>query len=249
MTQSAPFIHTETITSSTGAVVSFRMIPVEGGVFAMGGSDKGASSREKPVHEVNVPDFWMGEFLVTQALWLVVMGENPAHFPGLDRPVEQVSWNDVTNRFLPVLNVRCQQHYRLPTEAEWEYAARGGKHQSPYLYAGSNRMKDVGWYAENSHNETKQVGLKQPNTLGLYDMSGNVYEWCADWYDENYYQTCVDRGIIENPSGPTQGRSRVLRGGSWDSGHPKTCRLSFRHFDEPGYVFKVVGFRVVLSPV
>lgn len=245
MTQSAPAIHTETITSPSGAVVPFRMLPVEGGIFEMGGTDKEADSREKPLHKVSVSTFWMGEFPVTQALWQAVLGENPSYFPGMDRPVEQVSWNDITNRFLPALNERCKQNYRLPTEAEWEYAARGGKHRSPYLYAGSHRLKDVAWYYENSHGETKQVGLKQPNALGLYDLSGNVEEWCADHKHENYEGAPTDGSAwIEVGD---DGRSRVLRGGSWRGNYPWSCRVSFRFNYAPGLDFNYVGFRLVLS--
>ncbi|AEE52751.1 formylglycine-generating enzyme family protein [Haliscomenobacter hydrossis] len=245
MTQSAPAIHTETISSPTGAVISFRMLPVEGGTFMMGGTDEDALTIEKPVHKVSLSNFWMGEFLVTQALWQAMLGDNPSYFPGLDRPVEQVSWNDITNRFLPALNEKTGKNYRLSSEAEWEYAARGGIHHSPYLYAGSTRLRDVAWYRENSHDETKQVGLKQPNALGLFDLSGNVYEWCADHKHDNY-EGAPNDGSAWIEMGD-EGRSRVLRGGSWSISHPRSCRVSYRSNGDPGDAGTFVGFRLVLS--
>ena len=212
----------------------------------MGSEDEEALPSEKPVHRVELSSFWIGEFPVTQALWVAVMGNNPAYFPGMDRPVEQVSWVDITERFLPALNQQSKQSYRLPTEAEWEYAARGGFHQSKYKYAGSNRLEDVGWHYENSHLETKAVGLKQPNALGLYDMSGNVWEWCEDWFDEKHYETWAKTGVVENPTEPVQGRHRVLRGGSWvyDPGY---CRLLSRKGVNPVIGNTGRGFRLVVS--
>ena len=247
MTQSAPEKYTQSIAPSSGKSFSFGMIPIEGGSFMMGGSDDEELEREKTIHRVELSSFWMGEFPVTQALWQAVLGENPSTFPGLDRPVESVSWLDSTKRFLPALNNLCGKNYRLPTEAEWEYAARGGNHHSSFLYSGSNRLGDVAWYAENSHDETKAAGLKQPNALGLYDLSGNVYEWCADWYDENYYQTCVEQQIVKNPTGPEKGQYRVLRGGSWNLNNPRYCRVSDRYLNYPVNAFNYVGFRLVLS--
>ena len=247
MAQSVPEKYTQSIAPSSGESFSFGMIPIEGGSFMMGGSDDEARDREKPVHRVELSSFWMGEFPVTQALWQAVLGENPSNFPGLDRPVESVSWLDITERFLPALNKLCGKNYRLPTEAEWEYAARGGNHHSSFLYSGSNRLSDVAWYAENSHDETKAVGLKQPNALGLYDLSGNVWEWCADWYDENYYQTCVEQRIVKNPAGPEKGLLRVLRGGSWHFNYPRSCRVSYRDYSYPENAGDSVGFRLVLS--
>lgn len=255
MTQTAPEIYIEPITPLLGGdPVSFRMIKVEGGAFMMGSEDedKEAFGREKPAHTVKLSTFWIGEFPVTQALWVAVMGDNPAYFPGMNRPVEHVFWEDITERFLPALNQQSKQTYRLPTEAEWEFAARGGasatlsSQNRKCKYAGSNRLRDVGWVYENSHFETKVVGLKQPNALGLYDMSGNVWEWCADWFDEKYYQTCVDKGVVRNPTGPTHGRNRVLRGGSWFY-HPRHCRVSYRYDDDPENASSDWGFRLVVS--
>lgn len=171
----------------------------------------------------------MGEFLVTQELWEAVMGDNPSSFQGHKRPVEQVSWEDITQKdgFLERLNKRVVftegspfsrpkgTIYRLPTEAEWEYAARGGQKSCGFpMYSGSHRINEVGWYEENSHSETKPVGLKLPNELGIYDMTGNVWEWCHDWFDADYYQKCLQKGVVKNPLGAEKGQFRVNRGGS-----------------------------------
>ncbi|WP_044233498.1 formylglycine-generating enzyme family protein [Haliscomenobacter hydrossis] len=164
--------------------------------------------------------------------------------------MEQVSWDNINREFLPRLNEMTGENYRLPTEAEWEYAARGGIYESlyiPYIYAGSNRLKEVAWYYENSHRETKPVGLKKPNALGLYDLSGNVYEWCADWYGgSDYFQVCLDAGVVENPIGCTQGSFRVVRGGYRD-GTRRDCRVSYRLDYAPLYLDYLVGFRLVVS--
>ena len=163
--------------------VSFTMKFVEGGTFQMGatseqGSD--ATSAESPVHSVTLSGYWMGETEVTQELWQAVMGSNPSYFSGTNLPVEYVSWNDIVNDFLPKLNNMTGKNFRLPTEAEWEYAARGGK-SGGYKYAGSDDVGSVAWYYDNSSSKTHTVKTKSPNELGLYDMSGNVWEWCQDW--------------------------------------------------------------------
>ena len=153
--------------------ISFDMILVEGGTFMMGSEDSDALSSEKPVHEVSLDGFYIGRYPVTQSLWRAVMGNdnNPSYFKGNERPVEQVSWQDA-QVFIQKLNGLADKPYRLPTEAEWEYAARGGKQSEGYKYAGSNKLKEVAWYRGNSHSETKVVGLKYPNELGIYDMPG-----------------------------------------------------------------------------
>jgi len=212
----------------------------------MGSEEEEAHEDEQPIHEVQLSDFKMGKYPVTQALWKAVMGQdnNPSYFPGDNRPVEWVSWNDA-QQFIEKLNQQTGENYRLPTEAEWEYAARGGQKSRMYKYAGSNHLEEVGWFDENSHFETKPVGLKDPNELGLYDMSGNVDEWCLDWYSGNYYEKCKQDGLVVDPKGPKDGPYRVLRGGGWD-GFAGFCRSTFRDdfFPESGSRF---GFRLVLS--
>uniref|UniRef100_UPI003364F926 formylglycine-generating enzyme family protein n=1 Tax=Haliscomenobacter sp. TaxID=2717303 RepID=UPI003364F926 len=208
MPNSVPRRYAQELTGTNGQSCPFHLLEVKGGTFLMGSEekDKDAYEWEKPVHPVKVSDFWMGECVVTQALWKAIMGEEnaPFYFQGDERPAETVSWELINDEFLPRLNNMTGENYRLPTEAEWEYAARSGIHESPYLYAGSNRLEDVGWYGENSHGEAKPVGLKKPNALGLYDLSGNVDEWCADWYGgSDYYQECLDTGVVENPTGRT----------------------------------------------
>jgi len=232
----------------------FLLLPIEGGHFHLGDEYGDLHDGCRPVHPVMVGDFYMGQFPMTQAVWKAVMnGENSSGFPGDDRPVERVSWEDA-QEFIKQLNKltklsRPVNHfYRLPTEAEWEYAARGGKyHAEGYKYAGSDRLKDVGWFNENSGNETKPVGLKYPNQLGLHDMSGNVYEWCEDRYGgKEYYEECKKKGVVENPLGPEKGASRVLRGSSWYR-TARSCRVASRFYFEPDNRFNYVGFRLVLA--
>jgi formylglycine-generating enzyme len=234
---------------------AFKMIFVEGGIFEMGGNDENARQDEKPVHKVKLSSFWMGEIPVTQAVWAWVMKgtdkENPSEFKGDRHPVECVSWEDIVNYFLPRLNkiTNCpaDRKYRLPTEAEWEYAAKGGVYNYKYAfqYAGSNKMDELGWYSENSHRETKQVGLKTSNLLGLYDMSGNVYEWCSDWRSINFLQD-YDTPIVDNPTGPNTGWERVYRGGAWVR-DKWNCRCAYRGDQGPEYRLPHAGFRLVLS--
>lgn len=229
--------------------VSFTMKRVEGGTFWMGAQstnssgqnyDNEADSDESPVHSVTLNTFYMGETEVTQALWQAVMGSNPSYFSGTTRPVEQVSWNTIVNQFIPALNALTGRTFRLPTEAEWEYAARGGNQGHGYKYAGSNMIGNVAWYYDNSNGQTHPVGTKSPNELGLYDMSGNVCEWCSDWYG-NY-----SSGSQTNPQGPSSGSDRVLRGGRWN-GFARYCRVSYRIYGVPGFTFNGYGFRLVLS--
>jgi formylglycine-generating enzyme required for sulfatase activity len=226
----------------------FPMIFVEGGAFNMGSppDDDDAYDDEKPQHRVQVSGFCIGKFPVTQALWKAVMnGKNPSYFQGDDRPVEQVSWDDITNHFLPALRRLSGFHYRLPSEAEWEYAARGGKyHAEGYKYAGSDRLKDVGWFKENNNKETKPVGQKQPNQLGIYDMSGNVWEWCEDDWHDNYTGAPEDSSAWINS--PNRGTFRVGRGGSWHYA-ARRCRAAFRDFNTPGTRNGGLGFRLALS--
>jgi formylglycine-generating enzyme len=210
---------------------------VKGGTFKMGSND---NEREKPIHDVSLNAYWIGTFPVTQALWKKVMdGANPSYFKGDNRPVENVSWNEITTNFLLELENKTGKKYRLPTEAEWEYAAKGGTHwQNNFRYAGSNDIDEVAWFGDNSHRETKPVGLKAPNQLGLFDMSGNVWEWCSDYYSS------YSSASKANPTGAVGGTNRVMRGGSWNlsSGY---CRPSYRNFNEPAGDGYIIGFRLV----
>ena len=224
--------------------VSFDMIKVEGGTFTMGAtSEQGGAAfdDEKPAHQVTLSDYYIGETEVTQALWQAVMGSNPSRFKGSSNPVESVSWNDC-QEFIRKLNSLTGRTFRLPTEAEWEFAARGGNESKGYKYSGSNSIDNVAWYASNSSSETHAVKTKSPNELRIYDMSGNVREWCQDWcgsYSSNA-QT--------NPRGPSSGSYyRVLRGGCWFNfaGH---CRVSDRYANLPDYGNNHFGLRLVLVP-
>ncbi|MCC6460423.1 MAG: formylglycine-generating enzyme family protein [Saprospiraceae bacterium] len=225
---------------------SFDMILLEGGTFDMGVDKSDSPYDGKPAHRVRLDAFGIGQYPVTQGLWKAVMGtdQNPSYFRGDRRPVEQVSWEDIDGDFLPKIRALTGVAYRLPTEAEWEYAARGGGLHSTWIYGGSDHLKDVGWYDENSHGETKPVGLKAPNDIGLYDMSGNVWEWCLDWYDADYYKTCKAKGVVENPVGPKSGARRVVRGGSWGD-VARRCRATYRSNNYPAYRWSNDGFRLV----
>ena len=216
--------------------VNITMKPVAGGTFQMGSDDSEADSDEKPVHSVTLSSFYMGETEVTQALWKAVMGTNPSYFKGDNLPVENVSWNDC-QEFIRKLNGLTGKNFRLPTEAEWEYAARGGNQSNGYKYAGSNNIGSVAWYADNSG--THAVRGMSPNELGLYDMSGNVWEWCSDWKDS------YSSGSQTNPKGPSSGSYRVLRGGSWGS-LAENCRVSNRSDYGPVRRRGSDGFRLVL---
>ena len=222
--------------------VEFKMIKVEGGTFSMGATSEqeyDALSCEKPVHSVTLSDYYIGETEVTQELWEAVMGSNPSYFEGDNqRPVESVSWN-ACQKFIKKLNRLTGKEFRLPTEAEWEYAARGGKYSRGYRYSGSNNSDEVAWYDSNSGSKTHPVKTKKDNELGLYDMSGNVWEWCNDWWG------CYQSNSQTNPTGPSEGESRVLRGGGWcyfDMG----VRVSRRDYLTPGYRHIIIGLRLAL---
>ena len=218
--------------------VSFVMKRVAGCTFQMGSNDSEAHSDEKPVHSVTVSTFFIGETEVTQALWKAVMGSNPSYWKGDNLPVEQVSWNDC-QEFIRKLNGLTGRNFRLPTEAEWEFAARGGNQSEGYKYAGSNNIGDVAWYSDNSGSKTHAVKGRSPNELGLYDMSGNVWEWCQDW--EGGYIS----GSQINPLGPSSGSFRVLRGGGWNN-FARGCRVSRRYGASPGNEYYAHGFRLCL---
>ncbi|MCB0840612.1 MAG: formylglycine-generating enzyme family protein, partial [Bacteroidetes bacterium] len=224
--------------------LSFEMIFVEGGTFMMGSDSEEAYDREKPVHEVALDSFYLGKYPVTQALWKSVMGNNPSEFQGENNPVEKVSWYD-TQDFLKKLNELIRKEYRLPSEAEWEFAARGGNQSEGYKYSGSDRLCEVGWYNENSES-SHPVGEKLANELEIFDMSGNVFEWCQDWYRSDYYRDCFSKGIVENPKGAVLGECPVIRGGSWHS-DTRECRSSCRSGHAPEDLFYLFGFRLALS--
>ena len=234
-----------TITIPVKDGISIEMVRVEAGTFAMGATPemKEPFNWEKPVHQVTLTnDYYIGKYEVTQALWKAVMGKNPSKFKGDNLPVEQVSWNDC-QEFLSKLNSITGKTFRLPTEAEWEYAARGGKKRRGYQYSGSSNLSDVAWYwvnSVNSDSKTHAVGSKQANELGIYDMSGNVGEWCQDWY--GFYSSSSQL----NPTGATSGSNRVSRGGSWNNG-TRLCRSSYRDCNSPDYRDDYLGFRLVLS--
>ena len=223
-----------------------------------------AESDEKPAHSVTVGNFFIGKYEVTQGLWYDVMGTKPSYFQGSktafgsqwrDLPVEQVSWDDCQD-FLRKLNARRGEMdlgeyrnwtFRLPAEAEWEFAARGGNISKGYKYSGSNNIGDVDWYYGNSSvngsQQTHPVGRKRPNELGLYDMSGNVWEWCQDWYDEGYYS----KSPQGSPCNTASASYRVNRGGGWD-GSARNCRVAYRNSDTPGDGLLYLGLRLVLAP-
>jgi len=238
--------------------------------------DDEAYDSEKPRHKVTLTrDFLMGKYAVTQALWDSVMGSDPSYFKGANRPVECVSWFDVVDfcNKLSVLeglepaytingrDVTCNwsaKGYRLPTEAEWEYSARGGQY---HKYAGSDNVDEVAWYDDNSRSETHPVGQKKPNGFGLYDMSGNVWEWVWDWWSDDYStetsnSVSVENQLdstennldsVENPTGNPTGSYRVYRGGSWGS-YPEYVRTSYRSYDDPTAQNSDLGFSFCRFP-
>jgi formylglycine-generating enzyme required for sulfatase activity len=245
----------ETVTISAPIIPTipfFEMLQLPGQkAFKMGGKE----DHELPVHPVNIAPFYMGKYPITQQLWEYIMGENPAHFKGKRRPVDSVSWDDIrqNNGFLDRLNGHeaiqkwlntqnlVNYRFRLPSESEWEYAARGGEQHE---YAGSNDIDRVAWYRENSHNETKPVALKAPNQFGLYDMSGNVWEWCEDDWHENYKKAPDDgRAWVD----AKRNDRRVLRGGSfWD--YAVSCRVADRSLSSTDNRSSFIGCRLALSP-
>lgn len=253
----------------------FWMRYLEGGVFEMGSDNVGlAQDVEGPLHKVELSPYYLGEYPVTQALWESVMGSgnNPSWFIGENRPVERVSWIDIVEgnqngdgqlAFLQELNEATEAtrpagyKYRLPTEAEWEHAARGGRQLNmdllhtglPYEYAGSDQLKEVGWFNENSHGETKAVGLKWANDLGLYDMSGNIEEWCLDTYSSQFFQDCHQKGVVRDPICQIdEDQGMVLRGAAFKF-FLQFCRLSYRGNWFSNYRDSSVGFRLALAKV
>ena len=222
--------------------ISIDMVRVEAGTFTMGATPemKDPYDWEKPTHQVTLTnDYYIGKYEVTQALWQAVMDNNPSYFKGDDLPVEKVSWDDC-QEFISKLNSITGKTFRLPTEAEWEYAARGGNKSRGNQYSGSSNLSDVAWYKDNSNSKNHTVGSKQANELGIYDMPGNVMEWCQDLYGK------YSSSSQTNPTGANNGSSRVIRGGSWYF-TARDCRSSYRDKDAPDNRYNNLGLRLVLS--
>ena len=240
----APIANSDNITIPIKDGISIDMVRVEAGTFTMGATPemKNPSDYEKPTHRVTLTnDYYIGKYEVTQAFWKAVMGNNPSSFTGDNLPVEHVRWDDC-QEFISKLNRITGKTFRLPTEAEWEYAARGGNKSLGYQYSGSNNLSDVAWHLDNSGDKTHAVGTKQPNELGIYDMSGNVWEWCQDW--DGAYSSSSQ----VNPTGANSGTFRVRRGGSC-SNSAVVCRSSYRrhYFSGIRYILGYIGLRLVLS--
>lgn len=228
--------------------ISIAMINIIGGTFDMGATpEQGlyAAFDEKPSIQVSISSFYLAETPVTQVLWTAVMGENPSHFKGDNLPVERVSWEDC-QEFIKRLNVLTGMKFRLPTEVEWEYAARGGQYSKHQKYAGvdDNAKSDYMWFKENSQSQSHEVKSKIPNELGLFDMSGNISEWCNDWYFNSY----ANNGERVNPKGPASGVAKVYRGGSWDD-KSMNCRVSKRFSMNPIFKNKLVGLRLAATNI
>jgi len=227
--------------TETNANLNLEMVAVLGGTFTMGCTpEQGENCNDdETAREITLKNFFIGRYVVTQAQWQEIMGSNPSNFIGDNLPVEQVSWNTV-QEFLRRLNIKTGKRYRLPTEAEWEFACKGGIYSEQYMYSGSNNLDDVAWYESNSDNKTHPVGTKLPNELGIYDMSGNVYEWCQDRYGT--YSSLQKRDPVGSPTGA----NRVYRGGGWgyDSGH---CRTTARNGCTANYGDDIIGFRIAIS--
>lgn len=222
--------------------ITFSMIKVDGGTFTMGATpeQKDAKVDEKPLHTVTLSDYYIGETEVTNALWAAIMGSNPSHtsFNAPDMPVNNVTWDDC-QKFVNRLSSLTGLQFSLPTEAQWEYAARGGNRTRKYLFAGGNNGKDVGWFKKNSGEALHPVKKKVSNELGLYDMSGNVYEWCMDWY------AIYKPDAVTNPQGPSSGTSRVNRSGCGGD-KERQLRVSCRSSDAPSAKYTTLGLRLTM---
>ena len=219
--------------------LNLKMIYVEGGTFAMGTTS--GDDDERPVHNVTLDSYYIGESEITQAQWRAIMGYNPSKYTGDNRPVESVTWEEA-QEFCKKLSELTGKKYVLPTKAQWEYAARGGNKSKGYTYSGSNNIDEVAKY-ESSSGGHSNVKSKKPNELGIYDMSGNVYEWCSDWYGSSYYSSSSQT----NPQGPSSGSDRVVRGGSWYN-NASSCRVAHRYYGNPSDRYSNCGFRVVYLP-
>ncbi len=221
--------------------IESRMVPIEGGTFTMGCAnpqDSDCFANEKPRRTITINAFSMSKFTVTQKQWKTIMGNEPSGKFCAECPVVNISWFDA-QMFINKVNQLTDKNYRLPTEAEWEYAAKGGNKSHGYKYAGSNNAMEVAWYDTLISHSIHPVGQKKENELGLYDMSGNVWQWCSDWFDERYYSI----GPSNNPKGAATGTSRSLRGGSW-WGPLNDTRVSYRDLYPPDSKDDDVGFRL-----
>ena len=227
--------------------VTFSMVPVEGGTFLMGtpATQTGSGTNERPQHFVTVSDYKIGQTEVTQELWVAVMGSNPSAFPGdPQRPVDNVSW-EMCQEFIDSLNRLTGMNFRFPTEAEWEFAAKGGNQSKGYIFAGSNTPAPVAWYSTNSGSKTQPVAQKEANELGLYDMSGNVCEWCSDWYVSYESYSSASSEPVVNPTGPATGSYKMLRGGSWFE-VAKCCRSGYRNMQTVTIRREFIGMRLAM---
>lgn len=224
--------------------VEFKMIYVEGGSFMMGATPEQGDNigyDELPIHDVQLSSFYIGETEVTQGLWESVMGVNLSsgiHDP--NKPVQNITWTQC-NEFIDALSNETGMQFSLPTEAQWEYAARGGSKSKGYKFAGGNKIEDIAWYFSNSNDTVHAVATKLPNELQLYDMTGNVWEWCYDYYDGDYYSSSSSI----NPQGPKTGNRRVYRGGGFRH-NANNSRLSLRNHNEESFSYSDIGLRLVL---
>jgi len=218
--------------------LNLKMILVKGSEFKMGRKHS-KFPPDMPIHSVKLDSYFIGKYLVTQKLWVEIMNSNPSEFKASDNhPVENVTWDEV-QIFIGKLNSKLGRNYRLPTEAEWEYAARGGIAHRFYMFSGSNDLDEAAWWIGNSNVTTQPVGQKIPNDLGIHDMTGNVWEWCNDWYDSNYYSNSPEM----NPQGPPNGENKVRRGGAFCS-FPDLLHIAKRSYSKPDGKFRYLGFRL-----
>ncbi len=231
-----------------GGGVKLEMVLVPAGKFMMGSpdADTDAFSDEKPQHRVRITrPFYLGKYQVTNEQWVAVMGSKPGYFKGRKNPVELVSWNDC-QKFFDKLNAKARPgggKFQLPSEAQWEYACRAGSKTKYCCGDDEAQLGDYAWYAANSDGETHPVGTKKPNAWGLYDMHGNVWEWCQDWYDGGYYA----KSPADDPAGPLTGPGRVVRGGG-RAAVAKLCRSAVRYDFRPNYIDFNMGLRVAQVP-
>lgn len=241
-----------TIKTFNVAGVDIDMVKVDGGQFKMGATPeqgtKDPDPDEKNIHNVTISTFYLGKYEVTQKLWTAVMGNNPSVYTNDNAPVEMVSWEDCET-FINKLNSISKLNFRMPTEAEWEFAARGGVKSKNYKYSGSNKLDEVGWYIEATtddeiEGEPHEVGLKKPNEIGIYDMSGNVWEWCQDWYRDQYEGDNLTDPLVTEPNNL---RARCFRGGSWYGNSARYCRTANRSGNFPDYKSHVGGLRLAIN--